>query len=96
MVALLAYSGRENQQWKRNNDDITQLKIFQQFCLPDADNFLKGSSFIVAAKCNETKETQKWSFIPITDANNRPECASFSGRPSKRAQGLTKYKKKLN
>ena len=76
IVALNAYKGKENQQWKWNNDRITQLMIFKIFCLTDADNFFRGSSFIETAKCNENKKTQKWSFIPITDANNRPECAN--------------------
>ena len=84
MVALAAYGGTEDQQWKWNNDDVTQLVTMKSTCLEDADNIYLGSAFIKIAICDQNKNTQKWSFTPITDAHNRLECVNFSQRPSKR------------
>ncbi len=85
MVGLLPFDEHEDQKWKWNNDDDSThlVSSYNNLCLEDVDNFFNGTSFIEPSKCKEDKKAQKWSFTIIKDANNLPECANFSNRPSK-------------
>lgn len=62
-VGLPAYDGKEDQKCKWSSNDTAQFVTFNNLCLGDAN----GNSFIDPLKCDKSKRTQNWSFIPITD-----------------------------